>query len=233
MDNEDKLPFFSADSQKESAEKISSEYLILMIGNSITRHRTSPEILAKYGWDHVSGMAASCEEKDYAHLLSAKIQETLPDRNVRLIFQGAGNAEQFEKVRDLSLRPDLIVFQSGEHVTGDALPGFEVLFTRMLECLHESHPDAKILTIGIWNPRCYAEFDTCTGPSYSENAKIINSIQKQVSGKFAIPFADVSPYENDPANTGTGICAPVRWHPNDNGMRRYAEAAFEAFLKLK
>lgn len=227
---EDKLPFLPPEREKGHM-KDSNEYLILMVGNSITRHGTNPEILEKYGWDHVSGMAASCEEKDYANLLARKIQETMPDKKVRLMFQDAGNEEQFKRVRDLSLRPDLIVFQCGEHVTTVAVPQFEQMYTQTIECFRESHPEVKIITIGIWNPCCYEEFTTCTGLNYSENAKLINAIQKRVSAKFGIPFADVSPYENDQANTGTGVCAPVRWHPNDNGMRCYANTAFEAFLE--
>ena len=44
---------------------------ILIIGNSITRHAPKDEI----GWYGDYGMAASCEEKDYVHLLASRILE--------------------------------------------------------------------------------------------------------------------------------------------------------------
>ena len=59
----------------------------------------------------------------------------------------------------------------------------------------------------------------------------MEAIEKKVCRNLGVPFAEVSKYENDPANTGSGGVAGVRWHPNDNGMRRYAEAAFRAFLE--
>lgn len=227
---DDKLPFFAPENEK-SVVKGENDYLILMIGNSITRHRTDPDILAKYGWDHCSGMAASCMEKDYAHLLAKKIQEMMPDRNIRLIFYDAQNADQLQrqKAKDMDFEPDLIVYQGGEHWGTSQLPGLENLYRTMIQTLRASYPSAKLITIGIWNPLCRDEFQEF---SSEKNSMIIENIQKTVSAEFGIPFVSVLAFSQDPDNTGYGKVAPVRWHPNDNGMRCYAEAAFEAFQKL-
>ena len=47
-----------------------SDFRVLFVGNSITKHRPKPEI----GWDNDCGMAASAKEKDYVHLLMQKIR---------------------------------------------------------------------------------------------------------------------------------------------------------------
>ena len=45
---------------------------VLVIGNSIMKHGAAPQL----GWNTDWGMAATAEEKDYAHLLHRKISET-------------------------------------------------------------------------------------------------------------------------------------------------------------
>ena len=49
---------------------------IVFAGNSITKHAPKPSI----GWDRDCGMAASCLEKDYVHLILKKIRQY--DKNV-------------------------------------------------------------------------------------------------------------------------------------------------------
>ena len=50
---------------------------ILVFGNSITRHAPKAEI----GWYGSWGMAASCEENDYLHIIMSKIREKYPLKN--------------------------------------------------------------------------------------------------------------------------------------------------------
>jgi hypothetical protein len=109
----------------------------------------------------------------------------------------------------------------GEHFSAD--------YEKLLLSLKEFPDNPVIITIGIWNPRCRKEFIDCTSPDYDSWARKINSIQEEISGRLGILFASVSAFENDPLNTGDGKVAGVRWHPNDNGMVKYADAAFEKF----
>ena len=127
---------------------------------------------------------------------------------------------------------DLIVYQGGEH---DALPErLETYEKRLEELLGEYKKiTPAVIVIGIWNPGCREEYKECTDKDYDISAKKIREIQQQVCAKLNIPFASVSAYENDPANSGSGKVAAVRWHPNDNGMRCYADEALKAFKKLK
>ena len=69
----------------------------------------------------------------------------------------------------------------------------------------------------------------CTAPDYDECAREVEAAQRRISEQLGIAFVPVSPFENDPANTGDGATAGVRWHPNDNGMKCYADAVFKAF----
>lgn len=212
---EDKLSFVKP-AEIDSAGKKGNEYLISCIGNSITRHGFNAQTIRNLGWERECGMAASSEANDYAHLLAGRIQKLFPERKVRLVFNRADP------------KSDLIVWQGGEHdVLPEKLRTFEHRLTVRLREYLQITP--HVIVIGIWNPVCREEFKECTASFYPEAAKQVEAIEKKVCWDLGIPFAAVSEYENDPENTGSGKVAGVRWHPNDNGMRRYAEAAFRAF----
>ena len=66
---------------------------ILFAGNSITRHGKKPEI----GWDRECGMAASCADKDYVHLILKKVMKY--DKNAAWCIAQVADFERtfFEK----------------------------------------------------------------------------------------------------------------------------------------
>ncbi len=214
---EDRLSFVKP-AETGSAGKKEKEYLISCIGNSITRHGFNAQTIRNLGWGRECGMAASCEANDYAHLLAGRIQKLFPERKVRLVFNRADPES------------DLIVWQGGEHdVLPEKLATFERRLTERLREYLRITP--HVIVIGIWNPVCREEFKECTASFYPSAAKQVEAIEKKVCRDLGIPFAAVSEYENDPENTGSGEVAGVRWHPNDNGMKRYAEAAYRACLE--
>ena len=51
--------------------KENAKFRVLFVGNSITRHGIKEEI----GWTRDCGMAASCLEKDYVHLVVKGLEE--------------------------------------------------------------------------------------------------------------------------------------------------------------
>ena len=227
VSNHDPLPFLEPE-YVSSRSYQKDEFCIYYIGNSITRHGFNQKTLEKLGWGRVCGMAASCEENDYAHILAAKIQNFIPEKKVVMLF---GSLAEFNKSAP-PINPGLVVFQSGEHVTNSNLPSFAEEYTNILSKIRNTYPDSRIIAIGVWNPRCREEFKECTGENYFSNAALIGNIQKTVAKQLNIPFVSVSEYENDPANTGNGVVAAVRWHPNDNGMKCYADAAFSVFKSI-
>lgn len=99
-----------------------SKIKVLFVGNSITLHGKLPE----KGWDQDCGMAASCVEKDYVHLVVSKIKEKY-DPNVTFgILQVANYERRFLEVtpdqlyssRD-DLEADIIIMFFGANVPKD------------------------------------------------------------------------------------------------------------------
>ena len=197
------------------------EYIILFKGNSITRHRFNEYTVKQLGWDHEAGMAASAMENDYAHVLCRLIGRELPKMKVRPVL-GAGNQyllNDLAKFREI--RPDLIVVQGGEHALASRkFAEYEKLLDTAFEEMKKITP--RIICIGIWEPgRKYA----------GHGAGKIQEIQRKIAEKHRIPFVSVERFANDPACRGWGTSSGVKWHPNDLGMRKYAEAAFAAWRK--
>ena len=229
-DPDDKLSFLEP-SHAAVTKKSSGDYVILIKGNSISRHACSDSTRKNLGWDRECGMAASSEQNDYVHLLASAIQAVMPDQGIRLVFGKGGRPDlAVQSVEEeKKCRPDLIIVQGGEHSASRAgILTYERDYDQLLRELAAFPGNPDILVIGIWNPRCRKEFQSCTGENYDVYAVEIARIQKRVAARYHAKFADVTVFENDPINTGSGKVAGVRWHPNDNGMRCYAEAAFAA-----
>lgn len=203
---------------QEKFVKKPGDYVILCKGNSITRHSANDWTREKLGWNHVAGMAASKEENDYAHRLASMIQEVMPGKNVRLLF-GRGNKTVLSDIaNERAYRPDLIILQGGEHaVTPKELPSFEKFMRDTLKCLKEFPGKPQVITVGVWETSPYTE---------GSLMQKVQKIQSSVSKEFDIPFVSVEKFANDPACRGWGTSSGVRWHPNDLGMEKYAEAIF-------
>jgi lysophospholipase L1-like esterase len=215
-------------------------FRILFIGDSITRHGIKPSLK----WDHVAGMAASNESKDYAHRLGDLIQGTMPDRKVEVEFpvkapnEAAliaqyGNSTAAEKAHlvgaSASLHPDLVVVQLGEHETKEK--GAEALragYDQLLSILESWLPRPKILCTGVWCP--LPPFKNAPETYYGWTATI-NDTMKAVCARHHVPFVDVQNIAMNPACHGTGEVKGVQWHPNDEGHAEYAARLFAAFEK--
>jgi hypothetical protein len=206
-------------------------YRILFVGDSITRHGTNPEVLAKLKWDHISGMAASEESKDFAHLLAYRIQEVLPDRKVELYFDGYGNGSignspnVAEKVAPLrGLKPNLVVIQLGEHDgPEEGIELFKEKYQDLVSAFDDLVPRPLVLCSGPWSPSLNGQ------SGYGGWSGEIQAAMQQICLKKEIPFASVQDLAEDSSCRGWGENPGVQWHPNDKGQAGYAEKLWKAF----
>ena len=232
------LAGFAAAAEKQNAEHLKSEldvseqvpppddpdaFVILYIGDSITRHGFNDDTIKRLGWDHVAGMAATEESKDYAHLFAAEVQKLHPDRNVMPYFHNKGGTGAVATRSATlgayrSLKPDIVVIQLGEHekqATGpDAL---RVNFDAMLNKLQGWPKPPVVLCVGVWSPGGDREHMTYVGWTQQ-----VDTIMGEVCAERKVPYASMAPHALNPANHGWGTSPGVRWHPNDAGMQAYA-----------
>ena len=95
---------------------------VLFVGNSITKHSVKEEI----GWLNDCGMAASCKECDYVHIIAQKLIEKYPQASFG-ILQAAGFEQNFDKNFNLAeeyaeafdWQADIVIFFIGANVQGN------------------------------------------------------------------------------------------------------------------
>ncbi len=210
-----------------------ADFKILFVGNSITRHGFNADTIKNLKWDHIAGMAATREEKDYAHTLAALIQESMPSRKVTMDFTSlipGGNGSADERLAPVkpfaSGKYDLVIIQHGEHEQQakgvDALKGtYEKLVS-----MFSGSSQQIVICVGVWSPPWGKG---APGGSYSGWSEIVQDAMRQIAGSHGFPFVSVEDLAMDPANHGWGGQDGVRWHPNDRGHQGYANKIFEAF----
>lgn len=130
------------------------EYKVLIVGNSITRH-TPSEVLGWYG-DY--GMAASCEEKDYVHILMREYNKRKD--STYLVFgmgewemnyrAGSEVYDKYEVARDFDA--DLIIIRGIENTNGPDFDwdAFKVEYDKFVQHLNKSGRAKVIVTTGFW-----------------------------------------------------------------------------------
>jgi len=215
---------------KQASAKGLNDYRILFIGDSITRHGFSKKTVSELGWDHLAGMAATREENDYAHLLSAKIQALMPEKKVDLQFHNKGGsgsaAQRLSAIAEFAnLAADLVVVQLGEHEKeADGAEALEKNYRKLLEAIRAWPSKPVVICTGVWNPYKAGE-----KKSYDGWTRKAEDTMQGVCKSMSIPFASVEKYALDPECSGTGTSSGVKWHPNDKGMQGYADAIFAAF----
>jgi len=215
--------------------KAADVFRILCIGDSITLHGCNADTKARLGWDHVAGMAATDQSKDYAHLLAAKIQAVFPARRVELYFDtfgGSGSVRQrlmsIDQVK--RVEPDLVVVQLGEHEkeadgTGRLTDDYE----RLLTAFSGQAKPPMVIATGVWSLSRQVK-DSAGHYGYAGWAATIDKVFSRVCAKLGVPFVPVNAVALNPACRGWGTVPGVRWHPNDRGHAGYADLIFAAFV---
>ncbi|XHR31238.1 MAG: GDSL-type esterase/lipase family protein [Chthoniobacteraceae bacterium] len=227
------------------ARSAANAFRILFIGDSITRHGTNEDIKKSLHWDHVAGMAASAEEKDYVHLLAAKIQATLPGRKVEIYYdsqakklsplpanlQGGSAEQKWELAKaTASFKPHLVVIQLGEHEnTAKGAEAFRKSYDGLVGFFTDQPTPPQVICAGVWQPG-----DIAAGKdSYIPNgwAGTVDRVMGEVGQARGVAFATVRAYALDPKCRGWGENGGVQWHPNDKGMEGYTHVLFEAYQR--
>lgn len=191
---------------------------ILILGNSITYSASNSSI----GWNGNWGMAASAEEKDYVHLLTAKFKENSAKSVVQALniaqFETSYEAYDFDtelkSYRDS--KPDLLILRIGENVDSkfDSVT-FAKRYQDLLAYMKVGNPNLTILAAGsFWPDRDY-----------------INVIMSRYTPYISLSFLgdDISNYAFDMQNVSDG----VKQHPNDKGMQGIAETIWTKVEELK
>jgi hypothetical protein len=167
-------------------------------------------------------MAASSEEKDYPHLLAAKIaaaQGSKPELIVHAVGGGtiAGKLSNMEPIRTAAA--DVIVIQLGENDRDPSEDGFEKPYEALITEIKRISPDVKIYCASVWKGSTEKD----------EMVKIVCQRQGCV-------FVDISAGWKDPAGSAEAekrFTNPgVNWHPGDNGMLFYADALWKAIQEF-
>lgn len=194
-------------------------YHYVAFGNSVTYGEITENI-----WWGDWGMAASSKEKDYVHLISSELEQTLSRPVVTEVYnlkswELAKNRismlEEFEETLDETT--DLVTIQSGENIT-QYQETLEIDYFDLLSFIRRKAPNAQILMLGelLW-------------PSEK-----IEAAKQTACQACEITFIDMTPFLNDydavyKSSLGTEIVGAdgeihvisdeeVAAHPNDEGM---------------
>ncbi len=197
---------------------------ILFLGNSITLHGPLPSI----GWSGNWGMAASAEEKDYVHLLSAHLAEasgSKPRVKVKNIADFERQHATFDIATglkaELDFKADLVILAIGENVPGldteVAKANYAVAYAKLLAELKQHGAPAIFVRSCFW-----------PDPAKDE-------IMRQASAAAGAVFVDIAALGRDASNAARAERqiehAGVAGHPGDKGMHGIANAIWFAIQK--
>ena len=197
---------------------------VLFLGNSITLHPPKPDI----GWTGNWGMAASTEEKDYVHLLTADIAKAAgaqPRTMVKNIADFERGYEAFDVAAglkaELEFGADIVVVAIGENAaepaTDDARAKFAAGFARLLAALKQHGQPAIFVRSSFW-----------------PNA-VKDDLMRKAAADAGAAFVDIAALGRDESNAASAERkiehAGVAGHPGDKGMRAIADAIFAAMQK--
>jgi len=191
---------------------------ILFLGNSITLHGPAPKI----GWTGNWGMAASAQDKDYVHLLTAALTSRNGDapkvmvKNIATFERNYATFDIDKQMEDaFGFGAELVIVAIGENVpkldSETAKTQFAASFGKLLSGVKKGSPSAKIIV------------RSCFWPSQAKD-----QILKQACQDVGGTFVDISGLAKDESNFARSERSfdnkGVANHPGDKGMRAIADA---------
>lgn len=194
---------------------------VLFLGNSITLHGPALNI----GWSGNWGMAASRQEKDYVHLLTAEIaaasgaEPTIMVKNIADFERGYETFDPATGLKsELDFQADIVIVAIGENVaeltTDDAKSKYTASFGRLLAELQKHGQPAIFVRSSFW-----------ANPAKDES-------MRNAADDTTATFVDLMGLDRDEANIARSEHkfdhAGVAAHPGDQGMKAIADAIFAA-----
>ncbi len=182
---------------------------VLFLGNSITLHEPAPQI----GWESSWGMAASCEEKDYVHILLRLLREKYGEIgycicNVAEWERDFDRDSLLENYRELkNFQPNIIIARLGENIRAEvfARADFYTAYQNFLQ--YFAGNDSKIIVTDL----------------FWENQPIDEHIQR-LCRDFGYTFVHIGDLGYKAENKALGLFEHegIQLHPGDKGMQEIA-----------
>ncbi|MEE0946222.1 MAG: hypothetical protein U0M42_05290 [Acutalibacteraceae bacterium] len=191
---------------------------VLYVGNSITKHAPKLDI----GWEKDCGMAASCIEKDYVHLVQAKVKEYHPDAAFSILQVANYEREFYTRepenyyVGAKDFKPDIIFMFFGANVNGeyDKTENPPKTFGKAYEDLRNYLVDGRDVLV-VHSQGFYIR-------------PVLDSEKEAVAKKYCETFVNLDEMRVLPETHG------MYNHPNDLGMQLIADkfwAEIEEYVK--
>ena len=193
-------------------EKHSGRPRIAFIGNSTTLHNPKPDI----GWYGSWGMAASCKENDYLHIIMSKIREKYPEASYCILsgaiweinYKTFDLEARYREAKDF--RPDIIITAITGNIPNNQfeIPAFKVAMKKLHDYLVDGREGVKIYQ--------------CT--TFYRNELKVQGI-KEYCEENGVKYVDISDIQDDRSNCAFDKFehSGVGGHPGDKGMRIMAE----------
>lgn len=187
---------------------------ILVVGNSITRHGPKSEI----GWERDWGMAASAPEKDYVHLLYAKlcaagVKPYMMIRQASSWEIGYLNEDILDKfAEERAFDADIVIYRLGENVRKN----MKYAFREKLEAF-----------IAHICPRGRVIFTTC----FWKN-DIVDAGIRDLANARDERCVDIGCEGESQTAIGLFEHKGVAMHPGDEGMEMIAARVSDAVLSI-
>ena len=188
---------------------------IIFIGNSLTFHETDKNL----GWHNANGMAASLEDKDYAHL----VLKTLKISKEQAIIENFAEIEQkdieesqtFQKLKDLlSMDASYLIFQLGDNISNDEQLNY---FWKNMHLLSSFIRDQQVYFVSTWW-------------EHEVKDSIIQEICQKYKGNY-IYIGDIFKSEDNMDRKKQGYAHPgVDARPQDWGMQEIAKRIIQKIM---
>ncbi len=210
--------------QAQDTAKTDGYRKVLFLGNSITKHGPKADI----DWSGNWGMAASAENKDYVHLVTAGLtqrQGKVPEiliKNIADFERGHAAYDIDAKLAEaFAFQADLIVVAIGENVpaltTDAAKSTFKTALQKLLQKLSGAQKPKLLVRSCFWQN--------------AAKDQVLKQCCEEVGGIF-VNIDTLGKDESNYARSERSFkSAGVANHPGDKGMKAIADAILAAVPK--